>query len=458
MSDRTVLQAHWTWLGGRDVRSGCAVVVEDGRIAAVLDEPPAEGAELVSLPDHLLLPGLINVQTQAGAGALVRGMGEDLSLAEGATYYSALSGVWPIGYREEFRDEWRAIVAWDVYGMLRTGTTTFVSRASVDIEGLLESVARLGNRVYGYPNLPLSVAHRLGSVKDGRAVRSDVVTDMSSELDDFRRLFDRYDNSAGGRVHCILGPASTHTVPPPVLKGVRALADELGCRITIHLAQAPLEVNETVQRYGKTPARVMEETGLLGPDLICAIAAYVDDADLPLLKDHGVYIAHCASRKAKEAITTPYQRYIDLGIPVAIGTDAYYSDLLEEVKTALLLAKIREERIDRPNAADMLTAATKVGADALGRSDLGRLAVGATADVIAVNLASPQNSPVLDPMRMAVYYANGFDVDLVMVGGDVLIRDGRPVFADEAALAWRAQSGAERIWAQAEREGAIPRS
>jgi hypothetical protein len=59
---------------------------------------------------------------------------------------------------------------------------------------------------------------------------------------------------------------------------------------------------------------------------------------------------------------------------------------------------------------------------------------------------------------MAVYYANGFDIDLVMVGGDVLVRDGHPVVADEAALARRAQSGAERIWAQAEREGAIPRS
>lgn len=456
MSERLVLHPRWTWLGDNQVERGLGVLVEDGAIIDLGRDLPESGARVVDLPTHLLLPGLINVQTQAAAGAVVRGMAEDLSLVEGATYYTALSNVWPVAYREEFRDELRAITRWDIFGMLRTGTTTFVSRASIDIEGLLEAAGNMGLRVYGHPNLPLSVRHRLGYIQEGKARRDDVTTDMASELDDWHTLFKRYDGSYAGRVRVILGPASAHTVPLDILRKVRELADEVGCRITTHLAQAPAEVAETKVRYGKSPARVLDDAGLLRSDVIAAIAAFVDDEDLPLLKESGVYIAHCASRKSKEAITTPFLKFLEFGIPVALGTDAYFCDMVEEMKTAAMLGKIGDQRIDLPDAITVLRAATATGAAAVGRADLGKIARGAAADLVAVNLGKPHNSPVFDPLRMLVYYSNGNDVDFVMVDGKPLIEDGRPVFEDDAALARRAQAGAERIWEQAEREGAIP--
>lgn len=458
MADTVVLlRPRWTYLGGGRIERDRTVVIEGSRILEIRTEAPIESSALrIDLPGHLLLPGLINAHTHAGPGPIARGIAEDLPLASGAAFYVALARLWKIAYEERFRDDLRAIVEWDIFGMLRTGTTTVVNQSSVDIEGYFAAVEQLGVRSYGCPILPLNVEHRLGYVRDGVVGRADVADDLDGELNLHRALFARHDGSAGGRIRMLLGPASAHTVPPEVLRQVRRMADEFGCVVSTHLCQAPSEAAETRARYGKTPVGLLAEVGLLGADLICAHATYVEEADVPILRDAGAVVAHCASRKAKEAVISPYQRFLDAGIPVTLGTDSFQCDLLEDMKTAALLGKIASGAVDRPDVVQVVRSATEVAADALGRADLGRLQPGATADLVAVNLSRPHNAPAKEPLRAAVYYSSGSDVDLVMVDGQVLVQDGRSTCLDESRLGARAAAACERIWEEAERLGAIP--
>jgi cytosine/adenosine deaminase-related metal-dependent hydrolase len=141
---------------------------------------------------------------------------------------------------------------------------------------------------------------------------------------------------------------------------------------------------------------------------------------------------------------------------VALGTDSFQSDLLEDMKTAALLGKIATHAIDRPNAVQTLRAATSEGAAALRRDDLGNVRVGATADLVAVDLRQPHNGPAIEPLRALVHYSNGSDVSFSMVDGHVLLRDGRFLGANPAALYTRAADAAERIWAEARARGALP--
>jgi cytosine/adenosine deaminase-related metal-dependent hydrolase len=457
---RLLLRPRWLLDADGRILEDARVVVEGNRIREVLRGPaPSESdARVVDLPRHLLLPGLINAHTHAGPGPIARGIGEDLPLATGAAFYVALAPLWKLAYGERFRDELRTIVRWDVFGMLRTGTTTIVQQSSVDFEGYIDAVTALGVRTYACPILPLNVEHRLGYVKDGAAARTDTVTEdeQTAELRLHQALFKRHDGSAGGRIRLMLSPASAPTVPMPLLRQIRRMADEFDCPISTHLCQAPSEVEEARARYGKTPVQVLAEANLLGPDLICAHATYVEESDLGTLRESGTVIAHCASRKAKEAIISPYQWFVDAGIPVALGTDSFQCDLLEDMKTAALLGKIATGRVERPSVEHVFASATTVGADSLGRSDLGRLEAGALADLIAVDLGTSHTAPVLNPLRSAVYYASGQDVDCVVVDGEVRVLDGRAIDVDERALSAQVQTATERIWEAAEREGVLP--
>lgn len=460
MPNRFLLRPRWTYLGKGRIDDNLALLIEEERIVDVLHDFSHIVAPVINLPGHLLLPGLVNIHTHAGPGPVARGIAEDLPLATGATFYSALAKLWKVAYLERFRDELRAIVRWDVYGMVRTGTTTIVNQSSVDLEGFILAVDELGARTWTCLTLPLSIEHRLGYIRDGVAARDDVTStdDQSAELELHKALFKRYDGCASGRIRMMLAPASAHTVPPSVLQRVRQMANQLNCPISTHLCQAPSELKETQAKYGKTPVGVLLEANLLGPDLLCAHATYVPDQDIPVLRDSGTFVGHCASRKSKEAVISPFQRFVDAGVPVALGTDSFHCDLLEEMKDAAVLGKIAVKTVDHPSAVEVLESATSVGARYLSRSDLGCIRPGAVADLIAVNLTRVHNSPVLEPVRSAVYYSYGSDVDFVAIGGQILIQDGRSTTFDEVALADQAQGACERIWEEAKRQGAIPRS
>lgn len=456
---RLLLQPRWLYRNGGVEEHRC-VLVEGPRIVSVLDDTEAASvdAKAVALPTHLLLPGLVNAHTHVAAGPLARSIAEDVELAPGMAFYVPLSRIWQLAYGPGHLEDVRAIATLDVWSMLLSGTTLVVNQASVDLEGYLDIAESVGVRTLAGPILPGNVGHRLGTLVDGAARRDDLVgeSEQAAELRRFGEVFSRHDGRAGGRIRMMLGPASAHTVGIEVLAETARVAAELGCPVTTHLCQAPSELEETRARYGMTPLEVLARAGLLNDRLICAHGTYLPDADLAPMAASGASIAHCASRKAREAIFTPLARFADAGIRVALGTDSFNADLLGELGMAATLGKLAVGSTARPSAAEVVEAATRAGADALGYGDLGRLEPGALADLIAVDLSSPSTWPVYDPLRALVYYGNGRDVDLVMVDGRILVEGGRPRHADLDGIRHAAEAATSRIWEACERSGLLP--
>ena len=468
-AERILLCPRWLYRGGGRMETGKAVLIEGNRILDILPDPAAADgaaadsptggidARRIDLPRHVLLPGLINAHTHVGAGPVARGIAEDWSLASGTPFYVPLTKIWQIAYAPARREGLRAIVRWDVLGMLATGTTCVVNTASADVEGYLEIARELGIRTYAGPTLPMNVEHRLGTMESGRARRTDLASadEQADDLKFFRALHEQWNGAAGDRIRTVLGPASAHTVEPEVLRQVRATAVELDVPVTTHLCQAPSEIDEVQRRHGTTPARLLADIGLLDERMICAHGTYLPADDIPLVAESHATVAHCGVRKAREAITSPFTAFAEAGIRVAIGTDAFTADLVQEMRSAVTLGKIATGRTDRPAAGDIVDAATLGGAEGLGRSDLGRIAPGAIADLTAIRLGGVENRPVFDPLAAVVHYSTGADVDLVMVDGVVRVQGGAVVGADLDAAADAAAAALEEVWAAARQAGLV---
>lgn len=459
MSDadlRRVLHPDWVLLEDGRVARGLAVLVRGTRIEALVPENRTVDGEHLRLPGHLLMPGLINLHTHVGAGPIARGISEDYPLTPGMPFYLPLSRLWRHAYRPQLLDAYRGIVEWDLLAMLRTGTTTVLNHASTDIEGYLDLAVRSGVRTVAGPTVPLDVTHRLGRLDEGRANRTDSASraDQAGELAVGRALIETWDGRAD-RISVLLGPAAVHAVDLSVLEAVAHLSNELGCLVTTHLCQAPSELAETRGRYGRTPLQVLADLGLATPRLIAAHATYLPAEDWQLAADCGITVAHCASRKAKEATVSASVALREAGIRVGLGTDGFSADLVEELKFASVLGKIGTHRTDAATARATVLSATAVNAQALGRDDLGRIAAGHLADLIAVDLSGPISGPVFDPLQTLVHYGNGRDVSFSMIHGRIVMRDHQVLDIDAIKLASQVSDSLNSIWDEARTLGLL---
>ena len=218
-----------------------------------------------------------------------------------------------------------------------------------------------------------------------------------------------------------------------------------------------IEFHRILREHGRTPLQLLHDIGFLRHDVLlghCLFHAqhswahypYADD--LELLADSGASVAHAPYKYAKMGIMLEsFERYRRLGINIALGTDTFPQDLISEMRLAGLMCRFAEGSFRVGKARDVFDAATLGGARALGRDDLGRLAPGAAADIVIVDLRGVHFGAVRDPIKSLVEYGSANDIDTVIVDGRTLIQGGRALALDEPALLRAVQESGERTWA-----------
>ena len=211
-------------------------------------------------------------------------------------------------------------------------------------------------------------------------------------------------------------------------------------------------------RYGMSASEYARDTGLLGERVVLAHAGCSTDEDLAVLAATGTHVANCAFGFAREGQNFPYARFAQAGVSTGIGTDSHGMDMIGELRVTGLLSKQFTRQAHTGTAHQLVRAATQVGADALGRRDLGRIEAGAKADLLVFDLFKPHLQPVWDPIKNLIWKGHGGDIALVMVHGEEVMRDGRFLKADEAAIMRTAARGAKKIWEIGEARGILPRS
>jgi 5-methylthioadenosine/S-adenosylhomocysteine deaminase len=416
------------------VRDAVLDVTADGRIGYVgpRSAAPPTAAPVRALPGALL-PGLVNTHAHTPMTPL-RGLGGDLPLLRWLHEV-----MWPAEGRLTGADVHASMIAGCVQ-LLRTGCTTSVEMYFFT-DDVLDAVHTVGSRVLLTPGIIAAPGwDRLGSWEQMR-------DDISARIDDGGLR-----SGPGERIELGYGPHAAYTLPPEALASIGEHARERGALLHIHVAESAAE--DAVQRasHGSVPA-LLDQLGVLDGRVLAAHSVQLSPADVDLFAARGTAVAHCPGSNAKLAAgIAPLAALRRAGVRVGLGTDGPASgddlDLWGEARLAGLLARVTSGDAAALTAAELLLMATRDGATAIGRDDLGALEPGRWADLVHVDLAAPAFVAPEDDAQLLsnlVWAGGSRAVRDVWVAGEQVLADGEPTRVDPVGTTAALRAVAARL-------------
>ena len=409
-----------------------ALVCHKGLISAILPSHEAkllyDADQELHLPTHALLPGFINSHTHSAMN-LFRGLADDLELMDWLNNH-----IWPAEGKwvsdELVFDGTQLALA----EMIRSGTTCFN-----DMYFFLDATARAVELAGLRANIGMTVI----DVPTAWAKTSDEYFQKSIEF------YQQYKNHP--MVIPTLAPHSTYTVSIENLIRINELSKNYGLKINIHLQEAPAEINQSLSLHQKRPLQRLYEIGMLSPNLIAVHMTQINEADLDILQETQPNIVHCPESNMKLASgVAPVEKLMSHGLNVSLGTDGAASNndlnMLGEMRSAAFLSKLINNNPKSLSAETVLQMATLNGAKTLGMEHLiGSLAIGKSADMIAIDLDQLETQPLYHPISQIVYAASRQQVTDVWVAGKQLLKNRQLTTIDEKELLKKAQKWRNRI-------------
>lgn len=432
----------------RILRDGCLVVTDDEItfVGPSYDEPVDRR---VDLPDRIITPGLINTHAHLDESPIDKSVQEDVGNRQ--FWLTGLIEILPTEMAGLDENGARACLDYSLIELARTGTTTVLQMGGI-ADYAADAIEASGLRGYVAP------MYRSGRwfTPDGRRV------DYEWDPDDGRpafesaiRFVEQLHGRADGRVQGFLAPAQVDTCSEALLRDSRAAADDLGVPISLHASQGVWEFQEMTRRHGRTPVEWLADIGFLGRRTLLGHAIFISGNswvnfagdDLGLLAASGTsvsYNAWCFIRRG--LVMESFPEYVEAGVNMCLGTDTAPQSMIESLRWTAIAGKVAARRTDVSTARQVFDAATVNAADMLGRPDLGRIAAGAKADLLFWRADGFTMTPMRDPIRNLVYYAQPADLADVLVDGRPIVRDGVVLGADIETATRRVQDAAERMW------------
>ena len=402
------------------------IIIGVGQVGTVT--PDFKPNRVIDGQGYVAVPGLINCHTHA-AMTLLRGYADDLPLMQWLS-----EKIWPLEAKLESEDiYWGSMLC--CLEMIKSGTTSFA-----DMYFHMPEVARAVEKA------GMRACLSRGLIGIG--------PEADSALEQSRQFVKDWHGAANGRITTMLGPHAPYTCPPDYLKKVIALADELGVGIHIHLSESRTEVEDITRDYGKSPVKLMLETGLLERQVLAAHCVHLSEEDIDILVQKGVGVAHNPESNMKLASgIAPVDKMLKRGVKIGLGTDGAASnnnlDMMEEMRSAALLQKVAcMDPMVLPSY-EILKMATCNGAEVLGlEKEVGMIKEGMKADIILLNFHKPHLYPKHDLIAHMVYSAQSADVETVLIDGQVVMENRRVLTLDEEEILKKAQEIAVRLVGQ----------
>ncbi|MGI9331553.1 MAG: amidohydrolase family protein [Gammaproteobacteria bacterium] len=457
MTDTTVIRgATWVaaWDGSAErhvYRRGVDVAFTGDRIVHVGPGYTGECDHEIDGQARFVIPGLVNIHAHPHTEPAYKGIREDHGRPE----------MYDTGLQErsaafDLDEEGHKAAAVLAYGELLLSGVTSITDLSAPLEDWVELLAASGLRGFVAPGFAssswyLKSLHQVSYAWDEAAGRAG--------LEQALQLMDRAEQHPCGRLSGVVYPYQIDTCTEALLRDAAAAAADSGRPLTTHASQSMVEFLEMARRHGKTPLQWASEIGFLGPRTIIGHAIFIDEhpsvgwrikRDLGVLADSGATVAHCPSPFARYGhAMADFGRYRRAGVRLGFGTDVAPHNLIEEMRLAVVAARIMADDIRTTDTADVFHAATVGGATALGRDDLGHIAPGAKADLVLVDLDQPAMRPVRDPLRTLVWEAADRAVCEVFVDGQRVVADGRVLTLDLDDAAMRLEDAQRRMMSAA---------
>lgn len=402
------------------------VFIQNGLIAAIGKGLTQKADEVIQAKGKVLMPGFFNAHCHS-AMTFERGWAEDLPFPRwlNEKIWVAESALTPEHVY------WGAMLA--ACEMIRNGTVGFN-----DHYFFMDSVAEVVKQSGLRANLTNCV-FGIGADKE-----------IGDGLEDALEFSSIHHNTLNGRLRTSLGPHSPYICPPEFLKVIVEHAKRMKQAIHIHLSESWEQVENSKERYGRTPTEELLELGVFEGHAVVAHALALTPSDIQILAQNGVHVARTPITYMKLAM--PTNRTQDLrsaGVNLALGTDGPGSNNDMDMMAVMRLETMWEKyKATDPEmmAGDMpLRMATQGGAAAMGFANSGKVEVGAAADVILVDFNRAHLRPRHSLIANLVFSAKSGDVTHTIVDGQVLLRDGQLTTLNEAEIAHHAEQHAFRM-------------
>jgi 8-oxoguanine deaminase len=412
-------------------------------IGATADLPPQalQADEVINACHHLVTPGLVNTHHHMYQ-SLTRAIPE----VQNAELFGWLRGLYPIwaGLTPEMVQVSTQIAMAE---LLLSGCTTssdhlYIYPNGVRLDDSIEAAAEIGMRFVATRG-SMSVGQSQGGLPPDRVVEKEDFI-----LKDTQRLIERYhDASHGSMLNVAVAPCSPFSVSRDLMRESALLARQYGARLHTHLAENDHDLAYSKEKFGCTPTQYAQDLGWLGHDVWHAHCVKLDDEGISLFAASRTGVAHCPCSNMRLASgIAPIRKMLNAGVPVGLGVDGSASNdaahMVNEARQALLLARVgramqpAEERDGKTffgcdlgpaemTVRDALGVATRGGAQVLGRSDVGHLAVGMCADLVLWDLDTLgfAGGAVHDPVGSLLLCASP-QADYTVVNGKVVVREG----------------------------------
>ncbi len=420
----------------REIRNA-AMIVRDSVIEHIgtIEELPQTADEILDLHDrHIILPGLVNTHHH-----FFQTLTRVVPAAQNCDLFNWLKALYPL---------WANLTAEGVYvsaqiaaaELIRSGCTTasdhlylYPNDCTLDHE--IEAMAAIGMRFHASRG-SMSVGESQGGLPPDSLVEQE-----ADILKDSQRLIERYhDNSRHSMLRMTLAPCSPFTVSRDLMRESAAMARSYpGVRLHSHLAENKSDVAYSLEKFGMTPGDYAESVGWLGDDVWHAHCVQLSDDSILKFGRTGTGVAHCPCSNMRLASgIAPIRKMLDHKVPVGLGVDGSASNdggnLLQEARTAFLLARVKDCDASAVTAREILEVATIGGARVLGRDDIGYLAPGMSADFIAVNVDRPQFAGAHHDLVAALIFCHVDAVDYSFINGKKVVDQGHLTTLDLTAL------------------------
>ncbi|NGM44359.1 amidohydrolase family protein [Rhodobacter sp. SGA-6-6] len=251
-------------------------------------------------------------------------------------------------------------------------------------------------------------------------------------LADAERYIRSFDGAHGGLIRGMLAPDRIENCTPELIRRSAAVSAEYGVPVRLHCCQSMDEFDSIVARYDMTPIEWLKSLDFLSERSLLPHGVFLtghsqvarQGDDVGILAASGATLIHCPLVLSRYGGTMEsFARLRKAGIRIGLGTDTFPPDMVENMRLGISLCRVADHSVTAASAADFYDAATVHAADALGRPDLGRLAVGAKADMTLFDLSDFAIGQVIDPIQTMMLSGTGRDFRTSIINGRVVMRD-----------------------------------
>ncbi|MCA9890243.1 MAG: 8-oxoguanine deaminase [Anaerolineae bacterium] len=400
-----------------------AIFIRDNVIEAVgvlADMPEQTADEVVDLSRHVVIPGLVNTHHHMFQ-SLTRVIAQDKELFD---WLVTLYPIWRNLRSEHINVSAKLAMA----ELILSGCTTssdhlYIYPNDVTIEDEIRASQEIGMRFHAARG-----SMSLGESKGGLPPDA-VVEDEADILRITRNIIEEHhDASRYAMLRIVVAPCSPFTVTKDLMKEAADLARSYGVNLHTHLAENVKDIDFSLDMFGQRPGDYAEDVGWVGHDVWHAHCVQLDAAEIGLFARTGTGVCHCPSSNMRLASgIAPIRSMLDSNVKVGLGVDGSASNdsghLLNEARLAMLLQRVKGDP-DALSAREALYIATRGGASVLGRDDIGMLAPGMAADIVAYNIDQVAFAGALHDPVAALTFCQSINANHVWINGRNVVRDG----------------------------------